>query len=320
MVVPLAEVLGRVQLHVTAVYQAAVAAQGVSSHAQIVVLQEGEDVFLIDFDHPHFHGAQVHGAEGEVEAVFGGEDASLEGNLHGGNLLIGHKAVREGLSQGLAVRALEAAVQGEHQVGLASLVVHAQQAVLHLGIAAGGSLKFHQALEGGVGGRPAKHHVNASVLERQLPYPEGAAVVRYQDGAALRASLHHDGVDEGGGIGPKLLQMEGDVVALSGLEGAWSGHKAHGAGVVPADASLHGGFRGEEAGGVHALHLLRQIYAKLGVLRHHAAGIGLDIRGKFLGRWRIGLFGGSPAGGKNGRRSGHQKQVFTHFCKRLFHL
>ena len=214
--------------------------------------------------------------------------------------------MREGFSEGLAVRALEAAVQGEHQVSAPAFIVHAQQTVLHLGIAAGGALQLYQALEGGVGGSLAQHHVYASVLQRKLLHPEGAAVRRNDDGAALRAPLHHDGVDEGGGIGPKLFQMEGDVVIFSRFQGARVGDKAHGGGAVPAYGAAELGLGGEEARRVHALHLLRQVHAELGILRHHAAGIGLDVRGKFLGRWRIGLLGSSPAGGKNGRRSGHQ--------------
>ena len=319
--VPLAEVLGRVQLHVCAVNQAAAPAQGVAARAQIVVLQVGEDVFLINLDHAHLYAAQVDGAEGEEEVVFGGQDGALEGNFHGGHLLICHKAVREGLPEGLAVRALETAVQGEHQVGLATLVVHAQQAVLHLSVAAGGSFQFHHALEGGVGGGLAQHYIHAPVLERQLFNPEGAAAVRHQNGAAFRAPLRHNRVDEGGGIGPKLLQVEAYVVGFAGFQGAGFGQEAHAGRAVPADGALDGRFGGEEAGGIYAaLHLLHQVYAELGILGHHAAGVGFDIGGEFLGRRCFGLFGGPPAGGKNGRRGGHQKQVFTHSCKLLFHL
>ena len=201
-VVPLAEVLGRVQLHVCAVNQAAAPAQGIAACAQIVVLQVGEDVFLINLDHAHLYAAQVDGAEGEEEVVFGGQDGALEGNFHGGHRLLRGKTVGEGFSEGLAVRALEAAVQAKHQVFAAALVVHAQQAVLHFGVAAGGPFQFHHALEGGVGGVPAQDYVYASVLERQLFNPEGTAVVRHQDGAALAASLYYNGVDEGRDIGP----------------------------------------------------------------------------------------------------------------------
>ena len=320
-VVPLAEVLGRVQLHVCAVNQAAAPAQGIAACAQIVVLQVGEDVFLINLDHAHLYAAQVDGAEGKVKAVFGGQDGTLEGNFHGGHLLICHKAVREGLPEGLAVRALETAVQAKHQVFAAAFVVHAQQAVLHFGVAAGGPFQFHHALEGGVGGVPAQDYVYASVPQRQLFNPEGTAVVRHQDGAALAASLHHNGVDEGGGIGPKLLQVEAYIVGFAGFQGVGFGQEAHAGRAVPADGALDGRFGGEEAGGIYAaLHLLHQVYAELGVAGHHAAGIGLDIGGEFLGRRCFGLFGGPPAGGKNGRCGGHQKQVFTHSCKRLFRL
>ena len=85
--VPLMQVLGGVQRNVTAVHQTAAPAQAAAA-AQVVVLQEHEDVLLINLDYPHFHGTQVHGAEGEDEVLPVRQDVAREGEFHGGLLFL----------------------------------------------------------------------------------------------------------------------------------------------------------------------------------------------------------------------------------------
>ena len=317
--VPAMKVLGSVQLHVSPVHQAAAAPEAAAA-VQVVLLEEGEHVLFVNLDHSHLHGAEVHGAEGEKQLLFVRKDVAAQEKFHGRFGVLGREDFLEILSQGMAVGILEALVQGEGEVSLLAFEMHFEKLVFHFYIAAGGALQLYQALDGGVHRGPGETHFHQVLLQDCLCYPECLAVVRLGGFLGVLA-FAADGQAEGegrGGFRQHLVQREAYGIGFPGLQAF--GGEGNGGGGGPLCGTLHRGLDAEQPFGGLLHGFLCQVYADDGIIGHDAAGIGLHIFGKFLGRRCFGLFGGPPAGGKNGRRGGHQNQVFTHSCKRLFRL
>ena len=195
------EVLGRVQLDIALIYQAAAPAQGISVSVQVIVLQVHKDVFLINFYHPDLHCTQVHGAEGEVEFIFFRQDIAFQGHFYGRFGLFPLEGVREGGLQRVACIALEPGVQREGEVSLGAFIKDGELGTVNLRIAAGGAVQLHHAAEGGIDGNLGKAHLNNPFLQGHLLHAEGPSVVFHQEGVARCGgpAFHQHRVHERGG-------------------------------------------------------------------------------------------------------------------------
>ena len=249
--VPLVQVPGGVQGNVSFINQAAAAAQAVAA-IQVVFLQEHQDVLLIHLDHAHFHGAQIHGAEGENEVLPVRQDVAPEGNDYGGLFLSLPEDAGKVFSQTGTALSFQAFVQGNAQVSVLPFISDGKGFAVYLEIVAFRSAHFHQTFGAGVGGGLAKDNLHCPVFHGGLHNAEGAAVVGLllEHGLGRCAAL--DGDAEVKGLGCpfyQLAQCKAHLVHLSFLEGSFGRDKTHGLVAVPLDVALDGGLEAEQAVG-----------------------------------------------------------------------
>ncbi len=284
--IPLVQVLCGVQGNIGLVDEAPAATKAAAS-AQVVVLQEHEDVLLVNLDHAYLHGAQVHGIEGNDELLFVGQDVSLEGELDGRFLLFFPEDLLVVLCEGMAVFIPQAFIQGEFEVSCAAFKMHAEEVALYLDIAAGGSFKFYHAFVFGIGRDVAQLYFNARLGKGCLHHAEFLSVVRlgfFLDGRPGLA-FNGDAVAEGfRSARDELSQCELYLIHQAFPQGTIGRNKTHGLAAVPRDFALDDGFDGEKAFRRHGGSILREIYPQRSVGGNDATGICLDVGGKILGR------------------------------------
>ena len=246
--IPLVQVQVRVQGNVAPVHQAAAATQG-TFFAQIIILEEAEDVLFVNLHHAYFHGRKVHGAEGEDQLLLVRQDIALEGNLHGGLLFLLLPAAGEGLVQGRSALALQAFVQGQGHFIPAAFEMHVHHGVLHLHIATGDAREFHQAFHVGIGRCIVEGDFHAVVPKDRLHHPERFTVVGLFRIFGRCCRLPLDGNAEGEllrGIRHHFSQFEAYLIGLAHLQGSFFRDEGHGLGIVPLYLAFHGRLETEQ--------------------------------------------------------------------------
>ena len=278
--VPLVQVLGGVQGDVAAVHQAAAAAQAAVA-VEVVVLQEHQDVLLINLDHTHFHGAQVHGAEGEDEVLLVGQDVTREGEFHRRFLLLLLEHFHVILAQGGSIVILQALVQGEREVSFPAFEVHLDQIALHLHITAGRALEFHHALDRGIDRNVGQFHFNGAFGYVCLHHAEGKSVVGLLLNGCFWFRFAFDGDAEVKSVrctGNQFAQGKLHLVNQPFLQGSFLRDETHRLGAVPFHIAFHGGLENEQVFGGHFRDVFREIHADGRITGNDTARIGLDVR------------------------------------------
>ena len=110
--VPFVTVLGSVQLNIPPVNESSAAPQAALA-AEVVVLQESEDVLFIYLYYAHFNCTKVHRTEGEYEGLLVRQNVTTKWNLHGGLLLTLAECAAVCFAQGVSCGILEALVYCE---------------------------------------------------------------------------------------------------------------------------------------------------------------------------------------------------------------
>ncbi len=146
--------------------------------AQVVLLQEQEDVVLIDPDDPQVHRRKVDGPEREDEPGFVRKDVPFQGNLDG-RQRVGSGEIRpEILTQGLSAGAFDAPVDEEGKVLRGTGLEEDPGAVVaDVHRLPEGAGEFQEAFLGGrCGERFTEPHFHA-----RIPFPEKTGVDHLED-------------------------------------------------------------------------------------------------------------------------------------------
>ena len=118
---------------------------------EVVLLEEGKEVVLIDADNPDIDGRKVDGLERQRQRLRIGQDRALDRNLDGGDGILVLERGDEVRTEGFSCNALDVAVNPEvESVALAAFEIDLHDVVADVAIGTQGTADLDQARGSGI--------------------------------------------------------------------------------------------------------------------------------------------------------------------------